>query len=254
MFEYKYPLFNPAPLRREILDAMRDLAAREQAARYGEYSDGILAGCNLFERNMRVGVDSGLVKFGGRVYVLSEPVSVPYRPTDEWTVLKIRFGGEERTRDFLRYSGELILDANTNVLPNEMELGRFKLKQGSRLRTVYEDFQDMETEYDTVNLINVPYAGVGEATLCPAILLHFGREAYSYAADPPDAAFAAACLSQNGVMSREMIKRYLAGKLGLDSLETDNAKLHLHLVEVMFDMKGIERNKNRDEPSGIILA
>jgi hypothetical protein len=253
MFEYKIPLYNPAPLRREILESTRDIAAREQAARYGSYSDGVLAGCGVFESDMNIGVLGGLVKFGGRVYVLSDRESVPYRPTDAWTVLKIRFGGEERSRDFLRFTGHLVLDENTNILPNELELGRFKLKQGSRLRTVYTDFKDMETEYDTVNLIGVPYSGIGEATLYPEILMYFAREAYPLALDALDIAFCTLCLAGNGVMSRESIKAYLIRRLKLSERAFENAELHSHLASVLADMSGATRGESRRARDGVML-
>ncbi|MDR2420675.1 MAG: hypothetical protein LBD49_01035 [Oscillospiraceae bacterium] len=253
MFEYKIPQFNPAPMRREILEALRDLSYTEQTARYGEYSDGVLVGCALFERDMNIGVTGGLVKYAGRVYALKGRDSVPYRPTDAWTVLKIRFGGEEKTRDFLRYTGNLALDDNTNVLPNEMELGRFKLKQGSRLRTEYTDFRDMETEYDTVNLIGVPYAGIGEPTLSPVIMTHFAKEAYPCASEPLDIAFCTACLAGNGVMSRESIRLYLIRRLKLPDKPLDNAELHGRLADALAEMKGGARRETHRESDGILL-
>jgi hypothetical protein len=246
-------LFNPAPLRKEILESMRDIAVKEQAARYGGYSDGILAGCNLFEQDMKIGVDGGLVKYAGRVYVLPQRDSVPYQATDAWTVLKIQFGGEKLTRDFRTYEGRLVLDENTGILPNEIELGRFKLKQGSRLRTEYVDFQDMETEYDTVNPFNVPFAGIGEHTLSPVILTHFAREAYPYAANPIDAAFCTGCLAGSGVMSRESIRLYLWRRLGAEGKMFDNREMHYHLAEALAEMKGHARQVGQGQPDGVLL-
>jgi hypothetical protein len=253
MFEYKIPLFNPAPLSREILETMRDLASEEQAARYSEYSDGVIAGCGLFESNLNIGVLGGLVKFGGRIYVLTGKESVPYRPTDAWTVLKIRFGGEERSRDFLRYAGRLVLDENTNILPNEMELGRFKLKQGSRLRAEYTDFKDIETEYDTVNLISVPYAAIGEPTLSPVVLRHFATEAYPNARDAVDAAFCTSCLANGGVMSRMSVSAYLIKKLRLPNDPLGNKELHSLLADVLAELKGETRQVGKNETAGIML-
>ena len=253
MFEYKLPLFNPAPLRKEILENMRDLAVMEQHARYSEYSDGILAGCGLFERNMNIGVKSGLVKFAGRIYVSTGQDNVVYSATDDWTVLKIRFGNEEKSRDFKSYKGELVLDEKTAVLPNELELGRFKLKKGSRLRTSYIDFQDMETEYDTVILIHVPYAGFGESTLSPTILLNFAREAYPLATNPLDAAFCTSCLAGSGFMSREAIHQYLWRKLGGENKQFNNKELHQYLAYLLSDLKGLARHNGDNPPEGVLL-
>jgi hypothetical protein len=253
MFLHKIPLFNPAPLRKEILESMRDLAAHEQAARYSGHSAGILAGCGLFESDMNIGVSEGLVKFGGRVYTLSGRDSVPYMPVDAWTVLKIRFGGEERTRDFSLYSGRLVLDENTDILPNEMELGRFKLKHGSRLRTQYEDFQDIETEYDTVNLINVPYAAVGEPTISPLILTHFAREAYPLARETLDIAFCGAILSNGGAMSRESISQYLWRRLGMGTGQFSNKEMHRHLSAILNELGGLGHHSGPAETPGVLL-
>jgi hypothetical protein len=254
MFEHKIPLFNPAPLRREILESVRDLALLEQSARYGDYSDGVLAGCGLFEHDMNVGVTGGLIKFGGRVYVLPDKAGVPYRPTDTWTVLKIQFGGEEKGRDFLRFVGHMTLDENTNILPNELELGRFKLKRGSRLRTEYADFADMETEYDTVNLIHVPYAGIGEATLSPTVLMHFAREAYPIVTEPADVAFCCACLAGNGVMSRESIVRYLSRHSESEIGPQTNHSLHRRLAQILAGLKGSGPDASgRQENKGVLL-
>ncbi|MCL2343188.1 MAG: DNA and RNA helicase [Firmicutes bacterium] len=251
MFECKIPLFNPAPLRKEILESMRDLAVSEQAARYSGYSDGILAGCELFEQNMNIGVSSGLVRFAGRVYVLDKPDSVPYRATDAWTVLKIQFGGEKISRDFSIYEGRLVLDENTNVLPNEIELGRFKLKRGSRLRTKYVDFQDMETEFDTVNPFNVPFAGIGEHTLMPVIVSYFAREAYPYAHEAPDIAFCTSCLANSGAMSRESIRLYLWRRYSLDGEMFDNHALHARLADALAEIKGEARQGGQGLSDGI---
>ena len=253
MFEHKIPTFNPAPLRKEILETMRDLAVKEQSARYGAYSNGILAGCGLFERGMRVGVEEGIIKFAGRVYVLDQPESVPYQSTDAWTVLKVQFSGEKNTRDFQTFIGQIVLDANPNILPNEIELGRFKLKHGSRLRTNYTDFQDMETEYDTVNLVHVPYAGISEPTLSPIILIHFAREAYPFATDPLDLAFCSACLAGSGVMSRESIRLYLWRRSEIEGPMFDNRELHSHLANALAEMKGETRPGGQGQPDGVLL-
>jgi hypothetical protein len=253
MFECKIPLFNPAPLRKEILESMRDLAVKEQSARYDAYSDGIIAGCDLFEQGMKIGVSSGLVKYAGRIYILPHQDSVPYRATEVWTVLKIQFGGEKLTRDFRTFEGLLALDENTSILPNEIELGRFKLKQGSRLRTKYVDFQDMETEFDTVNPVNVPFASAGEHTLSPVILTHFAREAYPYAAEPIDAAFCTACLANSGVMSRESIRLFLWRRLKMEGTMFDNREMHSHLADVLAEIKGMARQVGKEQAEGVLL-
>ena len=69
-FISKIPTFAPGPLRKEILFALRDLTCVEQELRYGEYSDGILSGCRLYESGMRIGVEKGMVKYTDRKSVV----------------------------------------------------------------------------------------------------------------------------------------------------------------------------------------
>ena len=91
MFEYKIPRF--AELRiftREILFSMRDLLWKEQQLAYTDYSSGIITGCGLVEKDGLIGVEPGIVKFGGRLYLLEKQELLPYQPSDQWTVLKIR--------------------------------------------------------------------------------------------------------------------------------------------------------------------
>ena len=252
MFECITPLFNPAPLSKEILESMRDLTANEQNVRYHSLSDGVISGCELYEKDMEIGVTSGIVKFEGRIYILSSFSGVKYKATDSWTVLKIRFGNEELSRDFSAYRGSLVLDDSTHILPNELELGRFKLKRGSQLRVNYVDFHDMQTEYDTVHLLHVPFAGIGEHTLCPVILMHFAREAYAYAKDAVNIAFCTSCLSSNGIMSRESIIKYIS-KNDRYNYPNDNHGLYVNLADILADLKGITQHSDRVQRDELLL-
>jgi hypothetical protein len=251
MFIHKIPLFNPAPLHREILESMRDLTLLEQTARFADYSSGILVGCGLIERDMNIGVSTGLVKFGGKVYVLESGASVKYEPTDEWIVLKARFGAEEKSRDFVCSTGELVLDSNVELLPNEIEFGRFKLKRGFRLRTEYVDFADMMTEYDTVNLINATFAGIGEPTLSPAILENFAKEAFEYAENPIDTAFCCFALGNSGVVSRECIRRYILKRLKAET--ESNSEIFHGLEQILLELKGQGGGIPNSDDEGVLL-
>jgi len=237
--EYKIPVFGVGPVKREMLIRLRDIALDEQNIRYHEYSDGIIAGCELIEEGMKIGLNHGLVKFGGRLYKLSEKALLPYEPTDAWTVLKLRFGPKIQHKEYEHYAAELVLDEDVEIKANEMEMGRFKLKKGSRLRTQYKDFWDMVTEYDTVHLIQVKQAAMYESTLSPAITMHFAREAFSYLeSNPLDIAFCTACLSMGEPISRELIIRYVCNRLSHDYEQKSNLELHKALAKVLDRISG----------------
>jgi len=252
-FIHKIPTFEPGPLKKEILIALRDLSYKEQMLRYQEYSDGILYGCKLYEENMHIGVLSGIIKYAGRIYMISERNNVSYEPTDSWTVLKIRFGTQIQHPEYTHFSGELVLDTNILILPNETEMGRFKLKKGSVLRTEYKDFYDMTTEYDTVNLQHVRQAGLGEQTLSPEITKYFAREAYAFIKDHAlDAAFCGQALNGK-TMTREYIERYVSARTGQEYRKMDNDELLQGLEEVLRKIRGTAGVRRQYKPPGIEL-
>lgn len=252
-FTHKAPTFAPGLLKKEILIALRDLTYTEQMLRYQEYSDGILYGCKLYEENMHVGILSGIIKYAGRIYMLADRTGIPYEPTDSWTALKIRFGTQIQHREYTHFTGQVVLDTNTQILPNEMEMGRFKLKKGSVLRTEYKDFYDMNTEYDTVNLQYVRQAGLGESTLSPEITWYFAREAYSYTQDSAlDAAFCGSALNGKTV-TREYIERYVCTRTGQEYRKMENEELLEGLENVLRAIRGTAGTRRRRERTGIDL-
>jgi len=237
--EYKVPVFGVGPVKRDMLLCLRDIALDEQSIRYYEYSDGIIAGCGLIEEGMKIGINHGIVKFGGRIYKLSGKALLPYEPTDTWTILKLRFGPRIQHKEYEHYAAELVLDGDVEIKPNEMEMGRFKLKKGSRLRTQYKDFWDMATEYDTVNLIEVRQSGKNGDTLSPVITTHFAREAFPYLRDNSlDSSFCTTCLSTGEAISRELITRYVCNRLSRDYERKSNVELHRALAEVLNRISG----------------
>ena len=263
MFEYKAPTFEPGPVRKEIMQCLRDIALDEQNIRYYDYTDGVISGCALVEEYMKIGLINGIVKFSGRIYILKEKLIVPYEPTDALTILKLRFAPKNSNKEYTHYTAELVLDTDTTIKPYEMEMGRFKLKKGSRLRTVYVDFWDMATEYDTVNLINVPQAAICSTTttLSPFITNYFAREAYGFfgnssvANNPLDIAFCTNILSSGKPINRELIERYVCNRLGQKYAEKlSNIQLYDALGEVLDLISGrsvIDKGLGHDD--GIIL-
>ena len=237
--EFKMPTFMPGPVKKEMLLCLRDAAIDEQNIRYHEYSDGIITGCGLIEEDMNIGIINGIVKFGGRLYKLSEKTLLPYEPTDSWTVMKISFNPETEHREYIHFTADLILDNSAEITSNELEVGRFKLKKGSRLRTSYKDFSDMATEYDTVNLIYVRQSARGVSTLNPEITTHFAREAYPFLKDNAlDCSFCAACLSEGRSIGRELITRYVCNRLNKEYRDMSNAELHKALSEILDLIRG----------------
>jgi hypothetical protein len=134
-----------------------------------EYSDGIIVPCSIEVTENTLIIGNGLIKHAGMLYIMTESVTVQYYPTEEWRVLKLKFLPQSESKDFILFDSEIFLDENIKIGVDEMEICRFKLKLGSRLRQDYVDFHDLDTEFDTLNIVNIPFAVILEVTVSPFI-------------------------------------------------------------------------------------
>lgn len=119
-----------------------------------------------------------------------------------------------------------------------MELGRFKLKNGAKLRTEYINFTDMSTEYDTVNIINAPYAAYKESSISPQILRNFGKAAFTTnLVSALDTSFCMICLQNKETIERELILNYISSRLNLEMREYSNKEIYDKLNTILKSMK-----------------
>lgn len=235
MFSNTYPLFKPGRiLKIEMLEELRDFPREILDISFKEYSNGIISGCNIEVNNDYIVVTKGIIKHQDMIYILKENYTIPYESTNQVQVLKIRFLGETINKDFIKLESEIFLDDNLQVNIDEMELCRFKLKKGARLRNNYVDFRDMSTEYDTVNTINVPYSAYGESSLNPDILRQFARELLkSNVSEAWDISFGMTCIQSRDTVQKEIIMSYLLYKLCIEKKDYSNEELYLYLLDVL---------------------
>lgn len=251
MFQDQYPLLTPhTPLRQEKLKSLRDFPRNWTTLQHQGYSDGILYGCTVTVEEGCLHISPGILKYGERFYMMNNVTSLPYGHNEAWQVLKIRFLNMTEDHDFERYFTEIWLDGNTEIQANEMELCRFKLKPGAELRQNYQDFADMGTEFDTLNILHVPFAGKGRPTLSPTILERFATEAMQYHLNEPlDFPFCMLCLQGETVMA-DTIAAYVAQRLRCEWKEYENAELCDLLCKVMQRIRdgglNIRRAQERD--------
>ncbi|MBR6267875.1 MAG: hypothetical protein IKR28_06020 [Selenomonadaceae bacterium] len=237
MNEQRFPLFEDMHvLRTAALCSIRDQAFGSIELSYDGFSDGIISGCNILTSQSYITVNPGLVRFGSYMHLLLNEMRVHYEPTDEYCMLKIKFGMPEESESFLRYTVRLVLSNDMVIGDDEMELCRFKLKAGAVLRTKYVDFFDRVTEFDTVNIINSPYAAVGRSTLHPDITWAFAREAMQYRLEPLDQSFCMEAL-KHLAMSYEQIEFYLLHRLKLEPKEWDNMGFYQGLCDVLNEIR-----------------
>ncbi len=241
MFQNVYPVFETKKLlKKEMLDNLRDFPRELFDLQYRGYSDGVLMGCELegYEGGLRI--MPGILFYQGIPYFLKKPFDVSVRAEGKQVYLKVRFLGKTigtRQEEFL---SQIYIDERIPDLNCELELGRFKLQVGARLRTEYVDFYDYVTEFDTMDRIHVPYAALGQHGIWPQLLKCFARELLHFPKnDSGDIAFCLSCLQLEKAMPYEAVKAYLNVRLRQDR-EYTNQQVYSALKNILREAAGKE--------------
>lgn len=213
--ENRYPLFAGGRiLKKESLWDLRDYAYESLKLQYEDYTDGILKGCRVHVEGQELVIGRGMMKYGDFICLMQNEERVPYRAENKQVVLKAVIEKRENNPDYLAYRLKFLLD-DSIVQSEELELCRFHLREGAKLRDTYKDFADMGTEYDTVNLIHASVAGRGRERLHPEILQQFADELQKYEdKEMADYAFIYHIQNMAGEIDRRMVDAYLVDKLG----------------------------------------
>ena len=139
-----------------------------------------------------------------------------------------------------RYIIEFALDDNLERKQNELEVCRFKLKEGARLRTDYKDFFDIQTEFDTVNLADATWSAAGGNTLSKEVTDYFARKVLECdKAEDRDIQFAYLLLQSREAVPCEIIVDYIGRKTGCNEYEGFNTHEVFGKLEEILD--GIRR-------------
>lgn len=234
--EHIYPTFERGRiLKKESLWALRDYSYTALELQYQEYTDGVISGCMFSVEENELHVGAGMIKCHGFLYLLAKQ-SLPYRATNGMQYLK--FVAMERLEqpDYIKYAAQLQLEEQPPQSDREIELCRFKLREGSALRTAYKDFYDIQTEFDTVNLADAMWSSRGGVTLSREITDDYARKILACgAAEPVDIQFAYLALQGREAVNRDILVDYLIRKGGVnaDEGEWTNAELFAGLEHTL---------------------
>ena len=243
MNEQKYPQFERLHiLRTEALCSIRDRAFDSFPIFMESYGDGIISGCSPITTPTTITLSAGMILYNKFFYLIKEPMSVEYSPTEEYMMMKIIFEPELETENFTQRNVNLILSHDMNIASDEMEICRFKLKKGAVLRTEYTNFFDRVTEFDTVNTINVPYAAIGGQTLSPEILKNFADEARDFELNDLDYNFCFNALNGNRINSEQIIF-YIEHRLKTELKSPTNQTLYDNLGLILREIKNGKRRE-----------
>ena len=190
MWVQKIPEFHSGHiLKREMMAELSAYLYCLGPLLYQNCADGIVSGCMLTTTEDSIVVNPGIIRYEGDFYLIREPQFALYTPTNTTRVLNLVFHDQVQTDSFVTREIELAFTEGASSEKRYLELCRFKLQPGARLRYTYTSFADRETEYDTLNIIHAPFCGMGRHTLSPEITAHFAREALDAGADGTDAMF-----------------------------------------------------------------
>lgn len=253
-----YPLFERNRiLKKELLWSLRDYSFAHIQLEYQEYEQGILRGCNLRVEEKELVVGKGILKFKDFVCLLTEEQRIPYTSVDQIQYLKISVDIDKNSQDYIAYQMKIFLTIMEEKKGNEFELCRFHLRNGAKLRDSYKDFTDMETEYDTVNLIYSDWAGLGGKTMNPVITRYFAKLLLeSEGSDLEDRAFAYLCLSKSGAIPIKPLMSYINRRSGrIMEEKLNNLLLYQYLNQIINEsQKGVKQDTGSKKERRKILV
>lgn len=229
------PLFQDGHiLRREMLIALSDYAFLTSQLLYKGYADGILTGCELTTTKDSIILNTGIVFFKGQAYLIKEPMVITYYPTNTTTVLKLTISDELKDPNYVYREMDMVLTEQISLQSNEIELCRFKLQPGAKLRDQYQDFEDRNTIFDTLNRIHVPFSVKGEGTLDREITRAFAKEMLATdSLTDFDAYFCMQILNQPYPVSKEALLVYLNRSNQAVLSEHSNLAVFQELIKVL---------------------
>ena len=252
MFEYIYPQFQSKRLlRAQMLEQIRDYPLRFLELSWEDWAQGVAAGCRITWSGGILTVGKGIIYRNRRFYFLEEDCRLECRALDRVRYLKVRLLPEKKMPGQIMGQGEIVLEEQQVDDAFEMELCRFRLQEGARLRDRHENFEDLSTEYDTVDYTYAPWSGRENSRLNPLILKQFALELLADKdARPLDMAFAMSALSQGGEVQAQAVKEYIRAKTGR-SPARGVRPMYDGLLRILKERRGPE--EDREKTGGVLL-
>lgn len=237
----KIPIFEKGSvLTHEMLEVLKKYTIDISTLNYTGYSDGILNGCEVTMSDNMICVNRGIVVFNNQLFLLPQDMKIMVNPGREWQILNLCIGNMSKDKNFMTVELRLELTDDSQEYPNKLEICRFRLQNGARLRNQYRDFQDMCTEFDTVNEIYAKWSSYHKNSISNRVLKEFAKEAITKKIqNQQDICFVQQILALDGkTLNRDVIIFYLNTRLGRNHSEMTNLDIYRGLQEVL---KNIQR-------------
>lgn len=239
MLENKYPLFKKNEiLEKEMLDLLRDNPMEIYNLLYRDYSDGILNGFDFIidQENKKLFLEPGILKFDGKIFWEKDRTEIEFPEQEEQYTVKFKLSCYSEEKKYYKRNGEIIIQTGIGTEPDEFELVRFIMREGAELRDNYEKFEDLNREYNTLNIIYRKYSSKNKiGTLDPVITKFWGLEALECEnLGPEDLIFAITCV--NSVIERDIVISYISRKKRVETREYTNLELYEELNDILLKL------------------
>lgn len=258
MAGFKVPVFEKGSvLTHEMLQALQEYSVDLGNLTYTGYSDGIVTGCRVSMQDRMISVERGIIMFAGKIYFVPKDMRMMVTPGNEWRALKFQMGTMSKNNNFMVGEINLEVSNDLNPLANKIEICRFRLQGGASLRNEYRDFNDLNTEFDTVNEIYAQWAGFQKQTVSKRILDEFAKEAIGKGVqNQQDIMFIQQILALDSRgLNRDAIEFYLSTRLQKAIKPMDNLEIYKGLEEVLRNLNGpTERTKQRQRDERRIIV
>lgn len=247
--EHIYPAFERGRImKKELLWALRDYSYSALQLQYKDYPDGIITGCGIRIEDNILCITPGIIKCQEFIFLLADEERIEYAPTEEYISLKFRLVKKEALPDYTRYITEFALDESIGRKQNEVEICRFRLKEGAKLRTDYQDFYDIQTKYDTINLADATWAASGGNTLSKEITDYFAKKILECeGAGTQDVQFAYFLLQSREAVRYDILLDYVGRKTGKGKQFVTTEEVFRLLDSIL---NGIRKGTNTYRPQG----
>ena len=244
--EFLYPNFERhSILKKELLNSVRDYSVEYLKVKYEKYTKGIITGFEIkVIEDKYIEISKGVAKFKDFIYIADKEAKIKYSETNKYKSLKIVLEKDTRIRDYDRYKLGYKLDENLQLNENEIEICRFKLMEGFDLRDKHKSFEDIETEFDTINYINATWAGKERESINPYITKRFGKEAMeSKLENMEDIVFCYMCINEEKPLNIELVEQYIKNRQNLKKEKLTKEEIFKYLAITLNDIKNKKVNK-----------
>lgn len=257
MIGFKMPIFSKGNLlSQEMLESIRDFEIQFAQNNYIGYTDGIVTGIKVHVEQGSIYIGQGIIKYQDRLFFISEDTRVTIGPVDDWQAIKVVFSDVEKTRNFEKQEMTIEVSRNLQKERNKIEICRVKLQNGAHLRSEYRNLEDMNTMFDTINIIEAQWAAYGKESIHPLILQEFAKEARKGSiTNPHDISFVQQILNSKGqAVDRDLIQFYLDNRLERKAGEYTNQEIYEGLCKVLRQMRtGTEHTSETRRPRRMIV-